>query len=504
MPDADSAADRFDDVKISFAERLRRASRTSAFWAVLAFAATRFGLYVCFSASTSDVGVYFHYVVQGVDYGRTPYLQSQPKPVWLRDIRTFEYPPVAFWVMALPRKLSNWRMLPEPTDPNLWQSYIDHWFQHYTHYDHGFRGLMLLADITAFWLFAAILRRRKPEFLAWGLWAYVLSTAVLGYVLLERLDIFLTFLLLAWAYCWLRADDSPSLGWLWSATAYAALGLGISFKLIPIIIVPFPLLADLHGLWRRPRDARLLLGPVALAITALGPFAYYYTLVGSDLKTMFEFHSVRGVQIESSYASAMMLSAPAEALECYFGYGSWNLRGAHEATYLKMSSWLLPAVLLGFGLRALAAPLLGEKFDRTAAYRWASVTVPVATLLAKVFSVQYLLWATPFLLLAGAEYFPRRGFRAIAVGSVLSCALTAFVFPHHYMDKMYAWPYSEENPPPFTLIENFRDEDPTNVGLRLVGDLSEGLPRAAMVGRNVLLAALCAAITVAAMRRQRE
>lgn len=504
MPAADSATDHFDAVKISFAERLCRASRTSAFWAVLAFAATRFGLYVCFSASTSDVGVYFHYVVQGVDYGRTPYLQSQPKPVWLRDIRTFEYPPVAYWVMTLPRRLSSWRMPPEPNDPDLWQSYIDLWFKHYAHYDHGFRGLMLLADIAAFWLFATILRRRKPEFLVWGLWAYVLSTAVLGYVLLERLDIFLTSLLLAWAYCWLRADDSPSRDWLWSAAAYAVLGLGVSFKLIPIIIAPFPLLADLHALWRKPRDARLLLGPVALAVTALGPFAYYYALVGNDLTTMFEFHSVRGVQIESSYASAMMLSAPAEALQCYFGYGSWNLRGAHETAYLILSSLLLPAVLLGFGLRALAAPMLGEKFDRTAAYRWACVTVPVATLLAKVFSVQYLLWAVPLLLLAGAEYFPRRRFRAIAVGSVLSCALTAFIFPHHYMDKMYAWPYSEKTPPPFVLIENFRDENPADPGLGLIGDLSKGLPRAAMVGRNVLFAALCTAVTIAALRRRRK
>lgn len=501
MPDADSAA---ADVRISFVERLRRASRGSAFWAVPAFMVTRFALYVCFSASTSDVGVYFSYVVQGVDYGSTPYLQSQPKPAWLRDIRTFEYPPVAYWVMALPRQLSSWRMPPEPEDPELWESYFALWSQHYAHYDHGFRGLMLLADIAAFWLFAAILRRRKPEFLAWGLWAYVLSTAVLGYVLLERLDIFLTFLLLAWAYCWLRADESPAHGWLWSVAAYAALGLGVSFKLIPIIIVPFPLLADLHALWQRPRGARLLLGPVALAITALGPFAYYYALVGGDLKTMFEFHSVRGVQIESSYATIMMLSAPADALRCYFDYGSWNLGGAKEAAYLKLSSWLLPAVLLGFGFRALAAPLLGEKFDRTAAYRWACVTVPVATLLAKVFSVQYLLWAVPFLLLAGVEYFKRPWFRAFAVGAVLSCALTAFVFPHHYLNKMYAWPYSEQNPPPFALIENFRDDAPSDEGQTLIGDLSEGPPRAAMVGRNVLFAVLCVAVTAAAMRRRRE
>lgn len=84
-----------------------------------------------------------------------------------------------------------------------------------------------------------------------------------------------------------------------------------------------------------------------------GPFAYYYALVGSDLWIMFEFHTVRGVQIESSYATVMMLAIPADQLRCYYGYGSWNLGGAWEADLLTISSWLLPAVLLLFGFQLL-------------------------------------------------------------------------------------------------------------------------------------------------------
>ncbi|MGC3970722.1 MAG: hypothetical protein QM775_26330 [Pirellulales bacterium] len=281
-----------------------------------------------------------------------------------------------------------------------------------------------------------------------------------------------------------------------------ALGFGISFKLIPIIAVPFPLLSDLHALSRRPRDWRLLVGPLLLAMTALGPFAYYYALVGDDLKAMFQFHSVRGVQIESSYATAMMLSTPADRLHCYFDYGSWNLGGVREPDFLKVSSWLLPAVLLTFGLRALFAPLLRERFDRAAAYRWVCVTVPVATLLAKVFSVQYLLWALPMLLLAAAEFLRQPGFRLIVGGSVVSCALTAFVFPHHYLNNMYAWPYSADNPPPFSLIENNHDGDPAVDRVLPTGDLSNGLPRTAMAARNVIYAAMCAAVVMPVFRRR--
>lgn len=68
--------------------------------------------------------------------------------------------------------------------------------------------LMLLADIGSFVLFALVLRRRRPGYLAWGLWAYVLSTGASGYVLLERFDVCLSFLLMAWCYCWLRAPTT--------------------------------------------------------------------------------------------------------------------------------------------------------------------------------------------------------------------------------------------------------------------------------------------------------
>lgn len=481
----------------------RRAARSASFWAAAAYVVSRFVFYACFSAATSDIWVYLNYVVQGVDYQRTPYLQSGPSSQLLRDIKLLEYPPAGYWAMAVPRMLSSWRMPAEPDDPALADAYGQLLLTHYAHYDYGFRGLMLLFDLGAFVLFALILRRRRSEYLAWGLWGYVLSTSALGYVLLERLDVGLTFLLLAWAYCWLRADDSPSRGWLWSAASYAALGIGISFKLIPIIVVPFPLLADLHALWRKPRELRLLAGPLALSITALGPFAYYYAQVGGDLWKMFEFHTVRGVQIESSYATVMMLAIPADQLRCYYGYGSWNLGGAGEEDLLAVSSWLLPAVLLLFGVRALAAPMLRETFDRSAAYRWACVTVPTATLLAKVFSVQYLLWAAPLLILAGAELFPRRGFQALVFGTVLACGLTGLIFPHHYLDQMYALPYSAENPPPFTLIEH-RRLIPNERGVPILsGDLSTGVPRTMMTARNVIFASLCAAVAIAVMRRKR-
>lgn len=483
--------------------RCRQAARSASFWAVATYVVSRILLYACFSAAISDIWVYLSYAVQGVDYQRTPYLQSEPSSRLLRDIKMLEYPPVGYWVMALPRMLSSWRMPPEPDDPAFIDAYGQLLFKHYAHYDYAFRALMLLFDIGAFTLFALILRRRRPEYLTWGLWSYVLGTSALGYVLLERFDVGLTFLLLAWAYCWLRADDSPNRGRLWSVASYAALGLGISFKLIPIIVAPFPLLADLQSLRRNPRDLKLLAGPVAMCITALGPFAYYYAQVGDDLWKMFEFHTVRGVQIESSYATVMMLAIPADQLRCYFDYGSWNLGGAWEAELLAVSSWLLPAVLLLFGVRALAAPVLHEPFDRSAAYRWACVTVPTATLLAKVFSVQYLLWAAPLLILAGAELFPRRGFQMLVIGTVLSCGLTGLLFPHHYLDQMYVLPYSAENPPPFTLIEHRRlipDEHGKPI---LSGDLSTDLPRTMMASRNVVFAALCGAVVVAAMRRRR-
>ncbi|MCE9606721.1 MAG: hypothetical protein K8U03_17665 [Planctomycetia bacterium] len=481
--------------------------------ALLAFVATRIYFGLIFGAGTSDIGVYFDYVVQGVDFGLPPYFQKGVAPRYYRDIQNFEYPPVAYWVISLPRELSSWR-LPINADgmdvegmrmvdskgkvltveEMKWVEYLKLKEEHYRHYADHFRIWMLLFDVAGFALFCAILQRRRPEFLYWGMWGYTLTTAFLGYVMFERLDVALTFALLAWAYCQLRAGEGGPKTVAWSAAAYAALGIGISFKLIPVLLVPFALLCDFYALLRPPRRWSLLVGPAVLVVTAAAPFAYYYVIAGDDLWRMFKFHSVRGVQIESSYATLMMLLEPASELFCYFDYGSWNLGGKLEQPMLVASTWTLLVALAALGLRSLLSPTIGETYDRTASYRMACVVIPFATLLAKVFSVQYLLWAMPMLLLGAAERFSRRGYIATIVLAVAACAMTGYLYPYHYLDHMVIFPYTHEHSAPWTLIV-IGDNDGAS------GALTTELPRTLMIARNLIFAGLCGALYLLTLTR---
>jgi hypothetical protein len=488
--------------------------RSRAVWsAVAALAATRIYLYGFMIAGVSDVTVYFPYAVAGVDRGLLPY----------KDIPV-EYPPVAYWTIRFPRVVSDWRLpsddvakLAKKVDertaifaaggvlgPDEELEALEKEFnRHLNHYDWGFRAQMLGADLVAFVLFGLMFARRHPMLTGWALWTYVITTSVLGYLLYDRLDIGLTMLFLVWAYCWLRADDGGSRGLLLSTVGYAALGIGVGYKLIPIVAVPFAFLVDVLRLGRDRRTwPHFICGAAVLLVTALGPFAYYYYLVRDDLWRMFAYHADRGLQIESSYVTVLMLSQPWSELVCYYDYGSWNLRGRLEPWLLKASTWLLLAVMALLGLRSLATMFVGERYDRTAAVRMGFLAVAAATFLAKVLSPQYLIWSLPLLLWAAAEFLSPRGFKFAAIGSIVMAACTSFLFPCHYVDTMVVPPYTVGKPPD---VEPF----PPMWSLIHAGDdfLVESrlsphwLPPTVLITRNLIMGAVTAAIAVAALRR---
>jgi len=82
--------------------------KRAALWlAVPAYILTRIYLCFYFAAGATDLRVYFEYVVQGVDFGLTPY-QAPARPVpeglvyYAQKMENLEYPPVAYWFSAVP------------------------------------------------------------------------------------------------------------------------------------------------------------------------------------------------------------------------------------------------------------------------------------------------------------------------------------------------------------------------------------------------------------------
>ena len=194
---------------------------------LLVFLATRLWLLTGFEATWPDSQtVYADYARQGVDHELAAY----------RDFR-IEYPPLAWWLMAVPRLIDSRRMRTRgaagsgPAIPRLVWPLVS------SRIVSGRCGLPG-ADVSR--------RAKNAARVPWALAAfYTLLTVAQPHLIYDRLDIVLLLFFLLSIACWLRSlADSPAAN-RWATASYLFLGLGISLKIMPLIFVPFLLLADL-------------------------------------------------------------------------------------------------------------------------------------------------------------------------------------------------------------------------------------------------------------------
>jgi hypothetical protein len=247
--------------------------------------------------------------------------------------------------------------------------------------------------------------------------------------------------------------------------SYGLLGLSISFKVIPVIVMPFLLLAE----WHAPkRLANLSTAAAGLLFGALTPFAIHYPSAGWSTLGFLQFHASRGIQVESLYASLLMpLQIFGVPLRVEHGHGGYNAVCDAFPAVTTLATIVLFAFLAACGLWAL---LLGARYTRLVAYRASCLVLCGAAIFSKVLSPQYFVWAFPLLLLLGAEVLARwrrpdgagglltgeplfdlsrsqkrarqsahrLRFQAAALclGVVAVALLTAWLFPYHYFSHL--------------------------------------------------------------------
>jgi len=373
---------------------------------------TRWYLFFGLEPQFSDVQTkYFDCAARVVDLHQVPYQAGVE----------IEYPPVAWWAMYLPR-IFDGRRITNPRDASQVVPV-------YESYRTAFRGEMLICDLVSFALLIAIVRRRRPSLTGWTALVYVAATAILGHVLYDRLDAGLLMLIMLWAFCWTRSLDAGKRRMLWVTAAYTALGLGISYKLVPIACVPFLLLAEV----RQPRGwPRAAIAVTTLLLAACGPFCIQFLISGRGIFHVFSYHAGRGIQFESLYSTVMMvgqlLGTPAHVA---FLHGSYELTG-DLAPLLKGCAIALQLILFsGLGFLALRR---GKAFDGQSAYRFGLVALVGSVILSNVLSPQYFVWALPVALLLSVETLPERNQRLGLVGAFVVCiaAATTWLFPYHY------------------------------------------------------------------------
>jgi len=378
--------------------------------AIALFVLTRFYILFFFHPQVSDISMYFEFAVRAIDFKQTPYTENFVVP----------YPPLAYWTTCAPRMFDD-RRITSNQDPQIAPIYID--------YVRGFRGMMFLCDLASFVMLLLIARKRCPQLAGWAAVLYTITTAILCHVLYDRLDVGLLMLLMLGVYFWTRSLAESGRTITWIVAAYGLIGLSISFKIIPVICVPFLLLSEFHA----PRRlTRLTSALIALSAAICVPFIIQYAASGPGVFTIFKFHAERNIQLESLYSTLMMIASLfGTQVFVSHSHGAFDLSGDLSSAMLILSKILLGGFLAGTGLWAL---LQGSRFSRQDAYRLTCYIIPAAVILSIVISPQYFIWAIPLLLLLGIEILPAGRVSPWILGALLVAVavMTTWIFPYNY------------------------------------------------------------------------
>jgi hypothetical protein len=286
-------------------------------------------------------------------------------------------------------------------------------------YGYAFGALMGLCLLGAIAVAIAVARRggvteadsRRRWLLAAGL---LLAQGALA---IQRLDPIATlFLALA---LWSAVRRRPFGLGLWAGLAAAA-------KILPLLVLPAIVAADLGSF--RSRKARLELGAgvaVALAV-GLGP-----VLVSPRaLASMLDYHLQRGLNVEATLGALLGMGRMlvGHARPASVSFGSANLDGPAADLLAKLCAPLMLVALVALVwriLRSKETDTEAARVDRIASSALAATVVLWLT--SKVLSPQYLTWSIPLVLALPGKTAERATWTAI-----VAMALTQLYFRGFY------------------------------------------------------------------------
>lgn len=335
----------------------------------------------------------FHFFADQMAEGRFPY----------RDF-SIEYPPVSLLFFLIPRLFASSE----------------------SGYHIAFAAQTLLLDLLGLVMLRSLARRLGYSERG----TFVAATAMLlafGPMAIDHFDFVVGVLTLAAVYAFIRG---------WHSGAWFILGLAAMTKIFPVVIAP---LFALY-LWRRGDYRAIWNGGIVFGATLVAAAAPFLIKGFEGFANSFTYHSERGLQIESTYASAILLGDQGgignAGLD--FNHGAWNLSGSLPDALARFSP-LITAILLillynFYGWFQISRGLSGEPVHERWLITFAALAVILFMLSNKVFSPQYMLWLYP---LAAVSV----GNRRITFGAAFAVIvfLTQEIYPYGYPGAIGRW-----------------------------------------------------------------
>jgi uncharacterized membrane protein len=343
----------------------------------------------------SSFAIFMDYASQIIQ-GHMPY----------RDF-SFEYPPIALVFFILPRLFSSDYLI----------FYILFCFE------------VIAFDVIGILLVAAIARQLKQS-LALRLGIFSLALLFIGPIVYLRYDLFPAIMVLAAIYAFHENKHK---------TAWVILALGTMTKIYPLLVAPLFFVYYLaHRQYRR-----LITGILSFMFVSLITTLPFLVMTGNGFIDFLKYQASRGLQIESSYSSVLLLlhNLRLVSINIYTGWGSVNTGGS-LADYLAGLSTPISLVLLGtvyfiFLRNQLKSEFRLEPPNAIASHitDYTVLVIIIFMVSGKVLSPQFIVWLYPLIPLIVSPWHCAAWITFMIVG-----LLTMYIYPIHYIELTYLEP----------------------------------------------------------------
>lgn len=343
-----------------------------------------------FEIMDNDVHLYYQYTKKLFYEGKIPYIQFP-----------LEYPPLAYLAWLIPAFGYN--------------------------YENFFLIFELqnavLTIILGVVLYKIIARIIKPNKALLASFAVTVSLIIFSPVNLVRYDITVALLTLLSIYLFSIYTEKKKV--LLAIISWSLLIVGFLAKLYPILLMPILFLYHI-----KQKDFKNLKKIILTFLTIFALPAILLIFAKPDLSSLINYHKERPLEVESSYASGLILADTLSdkfSVDIVFNHQCFELDGPLSHKLAEVSTWIFltsaAIVYLTFYINKKQAT------KRLLVHSMLAVSLFIIT--NKVFSIQYLIWIIPLLGIVIGLIRSRVKY-ILMLGLILLPILALYVYPYRF------------------------------------------------------------------------